>query len=61
MIELARQKGKHVTVQISVNGKLLFVGTGQSGEWGSRVEVVWCNRPIADGGLLDLIQMGVTA
>lgn len=29
------------------------VGTGQSGEWGNRVEVVWCNREIGDLGLLD--------
>jgi DNA adenine methylase len=35
------------------------VGTGQSGEWGSRVEVAWCNRPVADGGLLDLLEEGV--
>lgn len=32
------------------------VGTGQSGEWGSRVEVAWCNRLVqSEPNLFDLI------
>jgi DNA adenine methylase len=31
------------------------VGTGQSGEWGSRTEVLWSNRKIAEPNLFDLL------
>lgn len=37
------------------------VHTGQSGEWGNRTEIVWCNRAIADRGLLDLLDEEVVA
>jgi DNA adenine methylase len=33
--------------------------TGQGGEWPDRTEVVWCNRPFPNEGLVDLFSEGV--
>jgi DNA adenine methylase len=34
------------------------VGTGQSGEWGARTEVLWSNRKIAEPNLFDMLEDG---